>query len=104
MGKTDRLTLADVHADVVSVVQAAEITSVSKDILYEAIRRGEFPHRKIGARIVVPVALLREWLGIAPSQTGPESNHLQLQPTILGGPVGPAVGREPSGHPRFDQR
>lgn len=64
MAKTDRLTLDDVHADTLSVVQAAEVCGTSKDLLYEAIKRGEFPHRKVGSRIVIPVALLREWLGV----------------------------------------
>jgi hypothetical protein len=30
----------------------------------EAIARGEFPHRRIGRRIVIPTAELRVWLGL----------------------------------------
>jgi hypothetical protein len=30
----------------------------------EAIARDEFPHRRIGRRVVVPVAALRVWLGL----------------------------------------
>lgn len=89
--KADRLTLADVHADTVSVVQAAEICGVSKDVLYEAIKRGEFPHRMVGARIVVPVPLLRDWMGITP-QPSPEPTRLQIETKSIGGPVGYVPG------------
>jgi len=43
---TERLTL--------TVVEASELLGVSRNSLYEAIRRGEVPHLRIGRRIVIP--------------------------------------------------
>ena len=43
---TERLTL--------TVVEAADLLGVSRNSLYEAVRRGEVPHLRIGRRIVIP--------------------------------------------------
>jgi excisionase family DNA binding protein len=43
----DRLTL--------TVEETAEILGISRALAYEAVRRGEIPHLRIGRRIVVPV-------------------------------------------------
>lgn len=52
------------HATI-SVEQAAKVLGVGRTAAYEAARRGEFPTRKLGRRVVVPVPALLEWLGVA---------------------------------------
>ena len=37
-----------------SVVEAARIMGVSKNVAYEAVRRGEIPSIRLGGRILVP--------------------------------------------------
>ena len=49
----------------ISVEQAAKLLGVGRSAAYEAARRGEFPTRKLGRRVVVPVPALLEWLGVA---------------------------------------
>lgn len=49
----------------ISVEQAAKLLGVGRTAAYEAARRGEFPTRKLGRRVVVPVPALLEWLGVA---------------------------------------
>ena len=48
----------------ISVEQAAQILGLGRTAAYEAARRGEFPTRKLGRRVVVPVPALLEWLGV----------------------------------------
>ena len=48
--------------EVMTVVQAAEFLGVGKNQLYDAIGRGEVPHRKIGRRIILHRAALVRWL------------------------------------------
>lgn len=47
-----------------TVPEVAPILLMSTSAAYEAARRGDFPSRKVGRRILVPLPLLREWLGI----------------------------------------
>ena len=51
---TERLTL--------TVIEAAKLLGVSRNSLYEAVRRGEVPHLRIGRRILVPRSRLEEIL------------------------------------------
>ncbi len=48
----------------ISVEEAAALLGLGRTAAYEAARRGELPTRRLGRRIVVPVPLLLEWLGI----------------------------------------
>jgi excisionase family DNA binding protein len=48
----------------ISVDQAARILGLGRTAAYEAARRGEFPTRRLGRRVVVPVPALLEWLGV----------------------------------------
>lgn len=52
----DRLT--------VSVEEAASLLGLGRSAAYEAARRGDLPTRRLGRRVVVPVPLLLEWLGV----------------------------------------
>jgi len=47
----------------ISVEQAASVLGLGRTAAYEAARRGEFPTRKLGRRVLVPVPALLEWLG-----------------------------------------
>lgn len=51
----------------VSVEEAGAILGISRSAAYEATRRGELPSRRLGRRIVVPVPLLLDWLGLNPA-------------------------------------
>jgi excisionase family DNA binding protein len=48
----------------ISVDQAARILGLGRTAACEAARRGEFPTRRLGRRVVVPVPALLEWLGV----------------------------------------
>lgn len=49
----------------VSVEEAAQLLGLGRSAAYEAARRGQLPTRRLGRRIVVPVPLLLEWLGVS---------------------------------------
>ena len=52
-----------------SVQEASELIGLSKDMIYELCRRGEFPHIRVGNRkIIIPKRRLEAWLdgGILP--------------------------------------
>jgi excisionase family DNA binding protein len=48
----------------ISIEQAARVLGLGRTAAYEAARRGEFPTRRLGRRVVVPVPALLEWLGV----------------------------------------
>lgn len=48
----------------ISIEQAAQVLGLGRTAAYEAARRGEFPTRRLGRRVVVPVPALLEWLGV----------------------------------------
>lgn len=50
------------HATI-SIEQAANVLGLGRTAAYEAARRGEFPTRRLGRRLIVPVPALLEWLG-----------------------------------------
>lgn len=47
----------------ITVEQDAKVLGLGRTAAYEAARRGEFPTRRLGRRVVVPVPALLEWLG-----------------------------------------
>jgi excisionase family DNA binding protein len=47
---------------VLTVAETAKVMRVGQRTLYAAIARGEFPHVRIGSRIVVPGAMLERYL------------------------------------------
>jgi excisionase family DNA binding protein len=49
----------------VTVEEAAAVLGLGRSAAYEAARRGEIPSRRLGRRIVVPVPLLLQWLGVS---------------------------------------
>jgi excisionase family DNA binding protein len=48
----------------VTVEEAASVLGLGRSAAYEAARRGEIPSRRLGRRIVIPVPLLLQWLGV----------------------------------------
>jgi len=67
MQETKRSLLDDLAGKAtITVEQAAAVLGLGRTAAYEAARRGEFPTRKLGRRIVVPVPALLEWLGMRP--------------------------------------
>lgn len=47
----------------ITIEQTAQLLGLGRTAAYEAARRGEFPTRRLGRRLVVPVPALLEWLG-----------------------------------------
>lgn len=52
---------------VITVEDFARLVGISRSAAYEAARRGEFPVRRVGRRLFVPVPALKRWLGVDPS-------------------------------------
>ena len=44
-----------------SVDEACEATGIKRSLLYELLRRGQVPSRKLGGRRLFPVAALERW-------------------------------------------
>lgn len=47
---------------VLTVAEAAERVGVSDWLIYRLIKQGNFPHRRLGRRIVIPVHALEQWI------------------------------------------
>ena len=54
------------HAAVMTVEEVDATRGCSRNSVCSAIRRGELPSLKVGRRVLVPVAPLRELLGMGP--------------------------------------
>ena len=55
-----------------SVDEAAHLTGLSRDLLYDEMRRGNLPYRKVGRRRLITRQHLQQFLGLASS---PENPH-----------------------------
>ena len=49
----------------VSIEEVAAILGTSRSMVYGAVRCGQLPSRRLGRRIVIPVPLLLDWLGVS---------------------------------------
>jgi len=49
---------------VITVEDFARLVGIGRSAAYEAARRGEFPVRRVGRRLFVPVPALKRWLGV----------------------------------------
>jgi hypothetical protein len=58
-----RLDQLDGHATI-TVEQTARFLGLGRTAAYDAARRGDFPTRRLGRRLVVPVPALLDWLGV----------------------------------------
>jgi excisionase family DNA binding protein len=45
-----------------TIKETAEILKVSRQQLYQLVKKNNFPHTKIGSKIIVPSKLLDEYL------------------------------------------
>jgi excisionase family DNA binding protein len=46
----------------ITIEQTAQLLGLGRTAAYEAARRGEFPTRRLGRRLIVPVPALLAWL------------------------------------------
>ena len=51
-----------------SVEELGKVLRLSKNPAYEAVKRGDFPSIRVGGRIRIPTAPLRQMLGIDSAQ------------------------------------
>lgn len=54
------------HRAVISVEEFAQVIGISRTAAYDAAKRGEFPVRRLGRRLFVPVPALMDWFGLHP--------------------------------------
>jgi excisionase family DNA binding protein len=54
-----------------SIDEAARLTGLSRDLLYDEMRRGHLPYVKVGRRRLITRHHLQEFLGDASSETKP---------------------------------
>ena len=59
------MTTGESQEYVLTVVQAGKRLGLSRPSAYQAVKRGEIPHIRIGNRILVPVAALDKMLAEA---------------------------------------
>jgi excisionase family DNA binding protein len=52
----------------VSPDEVAEVLGIGRSAVYEAIHRGQLPSRRLGRRLLIPVPLLLDWLGVDSSR------------------------------------
>lgn len=45
-----------------SVHEVAALLGVSRNKVYASVRRNEIPHRRLGRRIIFPIAMVNNWL------------------------------------------
>lgn len=62
-------TLADDGRMALSIDDVAKLLGVGRSSIYEGIRRGQLPSRRLGRRLLIPVPCLLSWLGFADSPT-----------------------------------
>ncbi|MCX7602166.1 MAG: helix-turn-helix domain-containing protein [Meiothermus sp.] len=44
------------------VVEAARVLGISQSAVYELVRAGTLPHKRLGRRIVIPARFLEDWI------------------------------------------
>ena len=47
-----------------TVIEAAKVLGVSRQSVYDAVHRGDMAHMRVGAKILIATAPLREALGV----------------------------------------
>jgi excisionase family DNA binding protein len=52
----------DITRQTYTVAEAARIIGVSTRALHAQIQQNRFPHRRVGARVIIPKTILAEWL------------------------------------------
>lgn len=72
-------TSLDELPEIMNVETAARYLRVGRETLYDAIRKGTFPHTRVGARVVVYREALRAHLM---SQSGDDGGHAATRPVM----------------------
>ena len=74
-----------VERPTLSVNEAAGILQISPSTLYDALRAGELPCIRVGRRLLVPTARLRDLLGLAddPLIAAHDEQPTRVQPDQL---------------------
>lgn len=54
--------LAAVIAEVLNVDEVASLLRVGRNTVYEAVGRGEIPHRRVGRRLIFSRTAVMQWL------------------------------------------
>lgn len=52
----------NVHADLLTVTEAAKWLRISRNLAYELVRQERLPHLHLGKRILIPRDQLVEWI------------------------------------------
>ena len=65
----------------ITVSEAAEMLGISRGLGYEAARTGQIPTLRIGRRIVVPVARLKQMLGVNEESGSVAAGPLSVLPS-----------------------
>ena len=88
-GPNNRVELPEAVAAVstlLTVPEAAEFLRISRNLAYDMIARGEFPHVRLGRVIRVPSRALQEWLecstvhGVGRAAIAEDSTVAHLRP------------------------
>lgn len=61
-GRDERLQAAGLERIAYSITETADMLGVSPYHVGCLVRAGRIPHKRVGAKIVIPAAALREWL------------------------------------------
>ena len=78
---TEGHTVPDpVERPTLSVEETAAILQISRSTLYDALRTGEIPCIRVGRRVLVPTARLRDLLGLGASDLLAASQPTRSQP------------------------
>ena len=48
--------------DILTVVEAARFLKVGKDTVYQQVREGNIPFRRVGKQVRIPLWLLKRWM------------------------------------------
>jgi hypothetical protein len=59
---------------VIGVEDFPRLVGISRSAAYEAARRGDFPVRRVGRRLFVPVPALKRWLGVDQEADAPATS------------------------------
>lgn len=71
-------TVADLSdRTVITVEDFARLVGIGRSTAYAYAKRGEFPVRRLGGRLYVPVPALRRWLGVDPEELTPAPMDVQ---------------------------
>ena len=63
MRQATTLAIDQIGRQATLTIEQTALLGLGRTAAYEAARRGEFPTRRLGRRVIVPVPALLDWLG-----------------------------------------